>query len=157
LVEIRGEVFLPRQMFDRMNEERLRAGETPFANPRNAAAGAIRTLDSAAVAKRGLSAYTYQALTPSEARAGATTHAETLKQLDAWACPVQPNWEECSGSETVIGFCAKWRDARRELRFETDGVVVKLNDLALRERVGATAKFPRWAIAFKFPAEQATT
>lgn len=157
LVEIRGEVFLPRAAFERMNEERERAGEPPFANPRNAAAGAARTLDSAAVARRGLRAFMYQTVLPPDAPALADTHAGMLERLNEWGCPVEPHWRRCDGLEAVLAFCQEWRDKRRTLQFDTDGVVVKLDDLTLRQQLGATAKFPRWAVAFKFPAEQATT
>jgi DNA ligase (NAD+) len=156
-VEVRGEVYLPRADFERINEERAAAGEAVFANPRNSAAGAVRTLDSAAVARRGLRAFTYQLVMPSGARPPVSTHAEILKRLTEWGCPVEPHWRRCESIDEVIAFTEAWRDTRRDLQFETDGVVVKLDDLALRADLGATAKFPRWAIAFKFPAEQATT
>jgi DNA ligase (NAD+) len=156
-VEVRGEVFLPRATFLRMNEEREAAGLPVFANPRNAAAGAIRTLDPSAVAKRGLRAYAYQIVTASPGPPEITTHAAALTELKAWGCPVEPHWARCSGLEAVVEYCRRWREDRRDLQFETDGVVVKLDELALRERLGATAKFPRWAVAFKFPTEQART
>jgi DNA ligase (NAD+) len=164
-VEVRGEVFLPRREFERMNEEREAAEEAPFANPRNAAAGAIRTLDARLVDKRGLRAFTYQIVFRDGDRAVARdgdhvdreSHADALRTLVSWGCPVEPHWESCAGIDAVIDFCARWDTARKSLAFDTDGVVVKLDDLALRLRLGATAKFPRWAIAFKFPAEQART
>jgi DNA ligase (NAD+) len=157
LIEVRGEVYLPRTAFDRMNAEREREGEPAFANPRNAAAGAMRTLDSAAVDRRGLRAYTYQIVQPPGEPAISATHAEALRQLTRWGCPVEKSWHLCDGIEAVVAYCRLWQDARRALQFDTDGVVVKLDDTALREQLGATAKFPRWAIAFKFPAEQART
>jgi DNA ligase (NAD+) len=86
-----------------------------------------------------------------------TTHAAILTALGRWGLPVEPHWQRCSGITEVVAFCAAWADRRRTLQFDTDGVVVKVDDLALRERLGTTAKFPRWATAFKFPAEQATT
>ena len=156
-VEIRGEVFLPRAAFERINEERAAAGEPVFANPRNSAAGAVRTLDSAAVARRGLRAFTYQIVMPGGAPPPAATHAASLELLAKWGCPVESHWERCEGIDAVIAYTEAWREKRRALQFETDGVVVKLDELALRGDVGTTAKFPRWAIAFKFPAEQATT
>jgi DNA ligase (NAD+) len=155
--EIRGEVFLPRAAFARMNDERETSGDPVFANPRNAAAGAMRTLDPAAVARRGLRAYMYQVVLPAENALPAPTHGATLEQLAAWGAPVEPNWKRCEGLDEVIDFCRHWREARHGLKFDTDGVVVKLDDVALRARLGHTAKFPRWAVAFKFPAEQATT
>jgi DNA ligase (NAD+) len=155
--EIRGEVFLPLAAFARMNQEREACGEPPFANPRNAAAGAIRTLDSATVARRGLGAFTYQIVpAPGEPRLTAL-HSEALALLAGWGCPVEPHWARCEGVEAVVAFCESWRQQRHDLPFDTDGVVVKLDDLALRDAAGQTAKFPRWAVAFKFPAERATT
>jgi DNA ligase (NAD+) len=156
-MEVRGEIYLPRAVFLRMNEEREQAGLPLFANPRNAAAGALRTLDSRAVARRGLGAYTYQIVIPAGIDPPVTRHSDALRQLAAWGCPVEEHWEECAGLDALIAFCRRWRDERRALDFETDGVVVKLDDLALRRQLGTTAKFPRWAVAFKFPAEQAVT
>ena len=161
-VEIRGEVYFPRRAFERLNAERGAAGEPLFANPRNAAAGTMRTLDPSAVARRGLSAWMYQVVPgpgtdTAEAGAAPTTHADMLAGLRAWGCPVEPHWQLVEGIDGVVAFCEAWRDRRHTLPFETDGVVVKLNDLALRARLGATSKFPRWATAFKYPAQQATT
>lgn len=157
LVEVRGEVYLPHAAFTRMNAEREEAGEPAFANPRNAASGAIRMLDSAAVARRGLRAFCYQVVLPDDAPPVAATHADTLALLASWGCPVEPHWQSCTGIGAVESFCDAWREKRRSLAFDTDGVVVKLDQLEWRERAGTTAKFPRWATAFKFPAEQATT
>jgi DNA ligase (NAD+) len=157
LLEIRGEVYLPRAAFQKMNEEREQADEPPFANPRNAAAGAIRTLDPSAVASRGLRAFTYQVLAGPNAPPVAATHAETLERLAEWGCPVERHWQRCRGIAAVAAFCESWREERHGLPFDTDGVVIKIDELELRERLGATAKFPRWATAFKFPAEQART
>jgi DNA ligase (NAD+) len=156
-MEVRGEIFYPRAVFLRMNDEREQAGLPTFANPRNAAAGTLRTLDSRAVAKRGLRGYTYQIVVPAGADLPVTSHSDALRQLSAWGCPVEEHWEKCSGLDALIAFCRRWHDERRALDFETDGVVVKLDDLALRRQLGTTAKFPRWAVAFKFPAEQAVT
>ena len=156
-MEIRGEIYLPRSVFLKMNDEREQAGLPLFANPRNASAGALRTLDSRAVARRGLSAYAYQIVMPAGAEPPVTSHAAALRQLVAWGAPVEPHWEACEGLDALVTFCHRWREERRGLEFETDGVVIKLDDLALRRQLGTTAKFPRWAVAFKFPAEQAVT
>jgi DNA ligase (NAD+) len=153
-IEIRGEIYLPLKAFERTNREREEGGEPLFANPRNAAAGAIRNLDPRQVARRGLSAWVYQVV---PAERGGGTHAATLKQLAKWGLPVEPHWKKCDGLDEVLKFCEDWRERRTALPFETDGVVVKLDDLALRDALGSTSKFPRWATAFKFPAEQATT
>src|SRR5262245_7249630 len=183
-MEIRGEVYLPRASFERMNREREDAGEPLFQNPRNAAAGTMRNLDPGLVSKRSLGAYVYQIVLGSgfEVRRSnqeprtpndepSTTHAEprtpngeyaashaaSLTAMSAWGLPVEPHWKRCEGIEAVIAFCQEWGERRRSLDFDTDGVVVKVDDLALREKLGRTAKFPRWATAFKFPAQQAHT
>ncbi|HZT76668.1 MAG TPA: NAD-dependent DNA ligase LigA [Vicinamibacterales bacterium] len=185
-LEIRGEVYLPRAAFDRINKEMEAAGQPLFQNPRNTAAGTMRNLDPALVAKRGLSAFVYQLVLrqaqderpdgsarvhrqaqderpPASARGelveprAIATHADLLRALRDWGLPVEPHWRRCDGIDEVIAFCAEWADRRRTLDFDTDGVVIKVDDLALRERLGATAKFPRWATAFKFPAQQAHT
>lgn len=156
-VEIRGEAYLPRQAFDRVNREREEAGEPPFANPRNAAAGTMRTLDPKAVSRRGLSAFFYQIVMPAGAGPIDASHAASLARMAAWGLPVEPHWERCDGIEGLLAFCARWATARRALAFDTDGIVIKLDDLALRAVLGSTAKAPRWAIAYKFPAEQAET
>jgi len=152
-IEIRGEAYLPRASFDKMNREQAEAGESLYANPRNTAAGTMRNLDPSLVAHRGLSAFTYQ-LVGARERAH---HSETLEAMTAWGLPVEPHWRRCAGIDAVAAFCGEWAEKRRGLEFDTDGVVIKVDDLALRERLGATAKFPRWATAFKFPAQQAHT
>jgi len=151
-MEVRGEVYLPRKVFERINTEKADAGEPLFANPRNAAAGTMRNLDPALVAKRGLSAWTYQVVGQSPA-----THGEALEALKDWGLPVEPHWRRCHGVEALVTFCREWEEKRRALDFDTDGVVIKLDRIDLRARLGSTSKFPRWAIAFKFPAEQKTT
>jgi DNA ligase (NAD+) len=155
-IELRGEVFLPRDQFDRLNREQAAAGEPLYANARNTAAGTMRNLDPALVARRHLAAWVYQIVTGPGLgdRVTFPTHAETLRRMKAWGCPVEPHWTEAEGIDAVIAFCEAWRERRSVLAFETDGVVVKLDDLALRERLGTTSKFPRWATAFKFPAER---
>ena len=156
-VEIRGEVYLPRTSFLRMNQEREDSGEPLFANPRNAAAGTMRNLVPALVAKRQLAAFVYQVVVSSADRLLTHSHHATLEAMRSWGLPVEPHFTRCVGIEAVVEFCRSWADGRRDLQFDTDGVVVKLDDLALRERLGTTAKFPRWATAFKFPAQQAHT
>ncbi len=172
-MEIRGEVYFPRTQFERINREREDAGEPVFQNPRNAAAGAMRNLDPGLVAKRRLSAFTYQVVLPEGGQspfrldahgrgtvplpAPLSRHSDTLRQLADWGLPVESHWCACDGIDAVVAFVNQWAEARKELPFDTDGVVVKVDDLALRDRLGATAKFPRWATAFKFPAQQAHT
>jgi DNA ligase (NAD+) len=159
--EVRGEVYLPRASFERINKEREEEGEPLFQNPRNAAAGTMRNLDPALVARRRLAAFCYQIIQDADSPPFDVpflrTHAETLDALTRLGLPVEPHWRRCGSIDDVIAFCREWAEARRDLQFETDGVVVKVDDLALRERLGSTAKFPRWATAFKFPAQQAHT
>lgn len=168
-IEIRGEVYLPRRSFARINEEREREGEPLFQNPRNAAAGTMRNLDPSLVAKRQLGAFTYQLVPPlrggshdnedpvASASRRRATHATSLEWIAEMGAPVEPHWERCESIDAAVAFCQKWADGRRGLEFDTDGVVIKVDDLALRNRLGTTAKFPRWATAFKFPAQQAHT
>jgi DNA ligase (NAD+) len=157
-LEVRGEVYLTRAAFEKTNREREENGDAVFANPRNAAAGAMRNLDPSAVARRGLLAFFYQLVTPGEQDGhGFAAHGDVLTALRSWGLPVEPHWTRCDGIDAVVAFCESWADKRRSLPFDTDGVVIKVDDLALRRRLGTTAKFPRWATAFKFPAEQATT
>jgi DNA ligase (NAD+) len=157
-IEIRGEIYLPRKEFERTNKEREEAGEPRFANPRNAASGAIRQIDPEQVRKRGLHAFFYQLVSK-----GGTpeTHHTLLESLKQWGLPVEPHWKPLKGIDTVAEYCREWSEKRssgaRALAFDTDGVVVKLDDIALRSRLGTTSKFPRWAIAYKFPPEQAET
>ena len=152
-IEVRGEVFLPRAEFEAINRERAELGDPLYANPRNVAAGTMRNLDPKIVRRRNLRAYTYQAVGLS----GLSTHWAMLDAMCAWGLPVEGHRRPCAGIEDVAEFCRVWADKRHELPFDTDGVVVKLDDLALRERLGSTAKFPRWATAVKFPAQQAHT
>jgi len=161
-IEVRGEVYLPRAAFEKMNEERARDGDILFANPRNASAGALRNLDPALVSKRGLRAFTYQLVAPALAGGSKdpplpTSHAATLEQLGRWGLPVESHWRRCAGIEALVEFCAEWADKRRGLGFDTDGVVIKVDTIEQRHRLGTTSKFPRWAVAFKFPAEQKNT
>lgn len=152
-IEVRGEVFLPRAEFEAINRERADLGEPLYANPRNVAAGTMRNLDPKIVGRRNLRAYTYQVVGLS----GLSSHWAMLDAMCTWGLPVERHRRACAGIEAVAEFCREWADKRHELPFDTDGVVVKLDDLALRERLGSTAKFPRWATAFKFPAQQAHT
>src|SRR3954471_3212463 len=166
-LEIRGEVYLSRRSFQRMNEEREREGEPLFQNPRNAAAGTMRNLDPSLVAKRRLGAFTYQLVLPSPDLqpvdaalsdfTAKATHAEVLEWMRDLGAPVEPHWARCENIDAAVAFCQEWAEGRRSLDFDTDGVVIKVDDLALRDRLGTTAKFPRWATAFKFPAQQAHT
>jgi len=166
LFEVRGEVFLPRSAFEQINVQRERSEEVQFANPRNAAAGTLRHLDPALVASRGLNVFVYQLVsdvgqpsspTDRQVRNRPKTHADQLAELRRWGLPVEPHWRRCSGVDELIGFCRDWAEERRTLDFDIDGVVIKVDRLDQRRLLGRTSKSPRWAIAFKFPAEQTTT
>ena len=154
-VEVRGEVFFPRAAFEQLNRERTERGEGVFANPRNAAAGTLRQLDPGVAAGRPLDAYFYAV--PRGLPAGVATQVGLLGFIKEIGLPVSPYWRECRGIEEVQAYCDEWAARRVELPFEVDGAVVKVNELALRERLGATSKSPRWAAAYKFAAEQQTT
>jgi DNA ligase (NAD+) len=154
-IEVRGEIYLPRRSFERVNREREDADEVPFANPRNVAAGTMRTLDPGLVASRGLRAYVYQLVVTGQRER--SHHSETLEALRSWRLPVEQNWARCCGIDALLDYCRAWQERRLSLEFDTDGVVIKVDDLSLRERLGSTAKFPRWALAFKFPALQKQT
>jgi DNA ligase (NAD+) len=154
-LEVRGEVFLPRGRFEALNRLREEQGEARFANPRNAAAGTMKTLDARVVAERGLDIFLYAV-----ARAAGValkSHWESLEALRGWGLRVCPESRRCRGLAEVLSYCEEWRTARERLAYDIDGVVVKLDDFALQQELGATSKFPRWAIAYKYPASRATT
>lgn len=154
-VEIRGEVFLSRARFTALNQERLEADEPVFANPRNAAAGTLRMIDPEVVATRKLR---FAAHGVASARAiGAATQTEMLALLEKAGFPRLTQPRRCEGIAEALAYCDEWDTRRHAMEFETDGVVIKLDDLDLQEKAGATSKSPRWAIAFKYPAQQATT
>ncbi|HYY95133.1 MAG TPA: NAD-dependent DNA ligase LigA [Pyrinomonadaceae bacterium] len=154
-VEVRGEAYLSRKAFERINLEREEADEPKFANPRNAAAGTIRQLDPKVVARRRLDLFAYDVLRGE--RKPFATHWEALEWLERAGLSVNPHRAKCSSIEEVIEFCNRMEAERDNLDYEIDGVVVKVNSTALQDEFGATAKAPRWAIAYKYPARQATT
>jgi len=151
--EARGEVYLARTTFEELNEALIDEGDEPFANPRNAAAGSLRLKDPKQAASRKLDVFVYQLL-PEDL---ATNHSESLQNLKNAGFKVNPNITLCHSLEEVKRFCEKMEEKRDSLDYEIDGVVVKVNDFRLRQILGATSKFPRWAIAVKFRAKQATT
>lgn len=153
LLVLRGEIYMPRTVFQALNRRREAAGEPLYANPRNTTAGTVRLLDSREVARRRLEVAVFQSATD----LGVSTHHETLETLEGWGLPVASRWQRCADLEALEGYIDQWRDPRKELEFETDGVVIKVDDLALHERLGNTSKAPRWAVAYKFAAEQAET
>ena len=156
LLEVRGEVYFPEKAFEALNRSREEAGEPLFANPRNAAAGSLRLLDSRITAKRRLSAFLYS-VARWDGPGGPTGQMEALEALERLGFPVNPHRELAMGHDAIAAFLEEWREKRRALPFETDGVVLKVNDRQDQRRLGETARFPRWALAFKFPPEEATT
>lgn len=154
-VEVRGEVFLPLDSFQKLNREREQHGEPLFANPRNAAAGSLRTLNPGVVAGRNLDVFVYQALV--DGQVPCSNQTEVLKWLRAAGFKVNPEWRRCGSIQEVMDFCREWEDRRQELNYEIDGVVVKVDSVPLQQDMGETSKFPRWAVACKFRARQATT
>lgn len=154
-LEVRGEVFLPRESFEKINRQLTDEGEQTFANPRNAASGTLRMHDARVVAARALDIYCYQLF--ADGADAFATHAEALEWMAYAGFKVNPNWQRCATIEEVIAFCNDWDARRFNLNYDTDGIVVKVNQIAVREELGATGKSPRWAIAYKFPAQQAST
>jgi DNA ligase (NAD+) len=153
--EIRGEAIMTRRAFEDLNRQQEEQGGKRFANPRNAAAGAVRVLDPAITASRRLDFYGYHLFV--EGRVPCDRHSEVLEALAKLQFKVCPEWELCRGLERVVKYCERW-DARREkLLYEIDGIVIKVDQTALQEELGFTAKAPRWAIAYKYPARQETT
>ncbi len=152
--EIRGEIFMPHSSFNRLNAERDEIGEALFANPRNAAAGTLKLQNPAIVAQRGLNSFLYDIQgdgLPFD------SHFENLERARKWGFPVSPHMEKCHSLDAVFRFIGQWDEGRKKLPFDIDGVVVKVNEYAVRKRLGMTAKSPRWAVAYKFKAEAALT
>ncbi len=156
-VEVRGEAFLPLTVFDQINQEREAEGLPLLANPRNAAAGTLRQLDSRIVADRKLDFFAYTLHILDEEVDLPPTQWDCLELLQRFGFRVNPERQRCQGLEAVRDYYDRWATARFQLPYLTDGVVVKLNSLALQEQLGFTQKFPRWAVALKYPAEEAPT
>ncbi len=154
-IEVRGEVYLPNEVFEEINRERTEQSLPTFANPRNAAAGTMRQLDPRIVAERRLDIFCYQLLFNGEP--AFSTHYEALEWMKHAGFKVNPHSRLCATIDEVVAFCDEWAARRDELNYEIDGVVVKVNQVTVQEELGATAKSPRWAIAYKFPARQAST
>lgn len=152
--EIRGEVMMTRDVFDQINEERVEIGEQPFANPRNAAAGSLKMQDSAEVAKRSLDCFLYYLVGD---RLPINNHYDSLRECRRWGFKIPNYIAKCSSVEDIFDFIQYWNTARRDLNFDIDGVVIKVNSYEQQQALGFTAKSPRWAIAYKFEAESAAT
>jgi len=156
VLEVRGEVYMPLASFETLNKAALEAGEKLLVNPRNAAAGSLRQKDPRMTAKRSLSFWSYQL---GEVVGGPefASHHETLRFIAALGFPVNPHIKQLSTAAEVTEFCTSWREHRHDLDYDIDGCVVKVDDLAQRDKLGFTSRAPRWAIAFKFPPEERTT
>lgn len=151
---IRGEILMQRAVFNRLNEERIAAGIAPFANPRNAASGTLKLLDPKIVASRSLDCMVYFLLS---GKLPHDNHFDNLKEASGWGFNVPDSIRVCSNIDEVIKFITHWDTERKKLPYDTDGVVIKINSLKLQEELGFTAKSPRWAIAYKYKAEEAST
>lgn len=154
-LEVRGEVYMAKATLELLNEERRLKGEEVFANPRNAAAGSLRQLDSRIAAKRRLAMFCYAV--PSAADLGCKTHEESLQRISSLGFNVNPNRQVCDSIEEVLSYIDHWTSARFDLPYEIDGIVIKVNELDQQDKLGTTVKSPRWAIAYKFPAEEVET
>lgn len=152
--EIRGEIVMPWYAFDKLNKERIENGEEPMANPRNTTSGTIKMQDSSVVAKRGLDAYFYYV--PGEIKLS-DTHVNNLKMAASWGFRISEHTKVCRDIDEVLSFIHFWDNERNNLPIATDGVVIKVNSIAVQNDLGTTAKSPRWAVAYKFKAEQART
>lgn len=152
--EVRGEVFLPKKEFARLNEEREQKGESLLANPRNAASGSVKMQDSSAVAARKLDCYLYFLLGED---IDVTNHYDALQLMETAGFNISNTYEKCKDIEAVMAFIKKWEKARLDLPLDTDGIVIKVNDYAQQEKLGLTSKSPRWAIAYKYETESVST
>jgi len=155
VLEVRGEVFMPTTSFAALNEARAEAGESPFANPRNAAAGSLKLLDARITARRNLSFFAYAVGEVSELPA--SDHYATLQRLRELGLPVNPHVTKAKDIAEVVDVCRSWGDRRANLDYQIDGMVVKVNRYDQREILGATGRAPRWCISYKYPAERART
>ncbi|HEX7066193.1 MAG TPA: NAD-dependent DNA ligase LigA [Bacillales bacterium] len=154
-LEVRGEAFMPKRSFEKLNEQRKERGEEPFANPRNSAAGSLRQLDPRLAAKRNLDIFLYGIGELQGKEVG--SHSEGLNFLQSIGLKTNPEWRRCSDIDEVIDYVKAWTEKRDNLAYEIDGIVIKVDSLDQQQTLGFTAKSPRWAIAYKFPAEEVVT
>jgi DNA ligase (NAD+) len=152
--EVRGEIFLPKNVFRQLNKEREDIGEETYANARNTASGTVKMQDSSEVARRKLDCYLYSLLGDD---LEVDSHEEAIRQLEQWGFQISPTYKKCKTIDDVLAYIESWNKRRLDLPLETDGVVIKVNSLEQQERLGFTAKVPRWAIAFKYQAESIST
>lgn len=156
-LEVRGEIYMPKSSFEKLNEEAMAKGEKVFANPRNAASGSLRQLDSTITAKRDLSMFTYTGIFEDEEGKQIKTHYDGMMKLKELGFKVNPNIRLVKNIQGAIDYCKEWENERFNLDYATDGVVIKVNDIAVQKDLGFTARAPKWATAFKFPPEEVTT
>ncbi len=156
-LEVRGEIYMPKSSFEKLNQEALQNGDKVFANPRNAASGSLRQLDSTITAKRDLSMFTYTAIFEDETDKTFKTHYNSIQRLKELGFKVNPNIRLVKNIKEVIEYLHEWDSKRFELDYATDGVVIKVNDIAIQKDLGYTARAPKWATAFKFPPEEVKT
>lgn len=155
-LEVKGEAFMPRRSFEELNRRREDEGQPTFVNPRNAAAGSLRQLNPEITASRRLDMLIYELAFLSGGETPVTHHG-VLEQLGLWGFPVNDKWVSARDRSDILAFCEGWIERRDDLPYEVDGAVIKVDDLALREQMGSTSKAPRWAVAYKFPAEEKVT
>ncbi|MCF6352207.1 MAG: NAD-dependent DNA ligase LigA, partial [Cyclobacteriaceae bacterium] len=151
-LEVRGEVFMPKTVFEELNKEREEAGDDLYANARNTASGSLKMMDSAQVAKRKLDCYLYMLLAK-----GHDSHEEAIHNLEQWGFNISPTYQKCGNIQEVLNYIHFWSEKRYELPVETDGIVIKVNNLDQQELLGFTAKTPKWAISYKYKSESACT
>ncbi len=154
-LEVRGEIFMSKKSFEKANKERVRLGLELFKNPRNSAAGSVRQLDSKVASSRSLDMFIYSLITPQDH--GLNTHTESLEFAKELGFKINPLSKLCKSIEEVIEYIKEYTKKRNDLKYEIDGIVVKVNDISIYDKIGYTAKSPKWAIAFKFPAEEVIT
>ena len=156
-IEVRGEIYMPKTSFEKLNEENLKNGDKLFANPRNAAAGSLRQLDSSITAKRDLSMFCYTAIITEQNENSPKTHYESIMYLKELGFKINPNIRLCKNAKEAIEYCKEWDEKRFDLNYATDGVVIKVNNISVQNEMGFTSRAPKWATAFKFPPEEVTT
>jgi len=154
-IEVRGEIFMSKKSFNKANIERIKEGNEEFKNPRNAASGSIRQLDSKIASSRGLDMFIYSVVDPESH--GVSTHKEALEFAKSLGFKINPLSKECNTIDDVLSFIEEYTEKRHDLEYEIDGIVIKVNKLDEYSRIGYTAKSPKWAIAYKFPAEEVIT
>jgi DNA ligase (NAD+) len=154
-LEVRGEIFMSEEVFKRLNEDRLKNGDEPFKNPRNAAGGSLRQLDPNITKSRDLEVFSYTLVDPE--KYNIKTQIEALGFLKELGFNTNPNYRHCKSINEVLEYIEEWKDKRKTLAYETDGIVIKINEFSLYDKIGYTVKNPKWAIAYKFPALEVET